>query len=115
LPLHRQLVELLHEWLDNVEPDTPLFPNLDRKKTWLMVKKDLEAVGIPYRTDDGVADFHAAGRHTHITEHLRNGATLVEARELARHTDVRQTTKYTHYRVAGPGEDPLRIADSEGA
>ncbi len=61
-----------------------------------MVKKDLEAVGIPYETDAGVADFHAAGRHTHITELLRNGATLAEARELARHTDVRQTMKYTH-------------------
>lgn len=30
------------------------------------------------------------------TELLRNGATLAEARELARHTDVRQTMKYTH-------------------
>jgi hypothetical protein len=28
-------------------------------------------------------------------ELLRNGATLAEARELARHTDVRQTMKYT--------------------
>ena len=96
LPLHPELVELLHTWLDGVPPDTPLFPNLDKKKTWLMVKNDLEAVGIPYETEAGVADFHAAGRHTHITELLRNGATLAEARELARHTDVRQTMKYTH-------------------
>ena len=29
-------------------------------------------------------NFHAAGRHTHITELHRNGATLAEARELAR-------------------------------
>ena len=96
LPLHPELVDLLHVWLDGVELDTPLFPNLDRKKTWLMVKKDLEAAGIPYTTPEGTADFHAAGRHTHITELLRNGATLVEARELARHTDVRQTMKYAH-------------------
>ena len=61
-----------------------------------MVKKDLEVAGIPYETPEGIADFHAAGRHTHITELLRNGATLAEARELARHTDVRQTMKYTH-------------------
>src|SRR5262249_37802012 len=27
---------------------------------------------------------------------VRNGATLVEAKELARHADVRQTMKYTH-------------------
>ena len=36
------------------------------------------------------------GRHTHITELLRNGAFLVEARELARHSDIRMTMRYTH-------------------
>ena len=43
-----------------------------------MVKKDLERVGIPYETADGIADFHAAGRHSHITGLLKNGATLVQ-------------------------------------
>ena len=33
---------------------------------------------------------------THITELLRNGASLVEARELARHSDIRMTMRYTH-------------------
>ena len=61
-----------------------------------MVKKDLERAGIPYKTEKGVADFHAAGRHTHITELLRSGASLTEARELARHSDIRMTMKYTH-------------------
>ena len=61
-----------------------------------MIKKDLERVGIPYRTEEGTADFHAVGRHTHITELLRNGASLVEARELARHSDIRMTIRYTH-------------------
>ena len=42
------------------------------------------------------ADFHAVGRHTYITELLRNGASLVEARELARHSDIRMTMRYTH-------------------
>ena len=64
-----------------------------------MVKLDLERVGIPYLTPDGVADFHAAGRHIYITELLRSGASLVEARELARHSDVRMTMKYTHIGV----------------
>ena len=61
-----------------------------------MVKKDLERVGIPYKNEAGIADFHAAGRHTHITELLRSGASLTEARELARHSDIRMTMKYTH-------------------
>jgi hypothetical protein len=49
-----------------------------------------------YRTAEGVADFHAAGRHSHITEILRSGASLTEARELARHGDIRMTMRYTH-------------------
>ncbi len=96
LPLHPELVPMLKEWLKGHPEDQPLFPRLDRKKTWLMVKKDLERVEIEYETPDGIADFHAAGRHTHVTELLRSGATLPEARELARHSDVRLTMKYTH-------------------
>ncbi|MBX9655133.1 tyrosine-type recombinase/integrase [bacterium] len=57
---------------------------------------DLEEAGIPYLTADGYADFHASGRHSHITELLRSGASLAEAKELARHTDIRMTMKYTH-------------------
>lgn len=96
LPLHPELVEMLHEWLRGVKRTDPLFPKLAKRRTWLMVKKDLERVGIPYVTDEGIADFHAAGRHTHITELVRSGASLPEAKELARHSDVRTTMKYTH-------------------
>ena len=96
LPLHADLVALLREWLPQLKPSEKLFPRLERKKTWKMVKKDLARVGIPYETDEGVADFHAAGRHTYITELLRNGASLPEAKELARHTDVKMTMRYTH-------------------
>lgn len=96
LPLHPELVIMLGEWLEGWGPDEPIFPRLARRKTWLMVKKDLERIGIPYETRDGVADFHAAGRHSYVTGLLRHGATLTEARELARHGDVRMTMKYTH-------------------
>ena len=97
LPVHAELIPLLREWLKGIQPDQPLFPMLAKRRTWLMVKKDLERAGIPYKDEQGrIADFHAAGRHTHITELLRNGASLPEARELARHSDVRMTMKYTH-------------------
>lgn len=96
LPLHPQLTAMLREWLRDVHSDQPLFPELAKRRGYLMVKKDLERVGIPYETADGIADFHAAGRHTHITELLRNGASLPEAMNLARHSDVRLTMKYTH-------------------
>ena len=96
LPLHPELVPMLKTWIKGLKPNQPLFEKLGKRKTWLMVKKDLENAGIEYRNDEGIADFHAAGRHTHITELLRNGATLPEARELARHSDVRMTMRYTH-------------------
>ncbi len=96
LPLHPELVEKLRLWFAEIAPGDKLFPRLDRKKTWLMVKKDLETAGIPYQTADGIADFHAAGRHSHVTELFRCGGTPTEVRELARHTDIRMTMRYTH-------------------
>ena len=53
-----------------------------------MIRKDLEVAGIPFPTQNGDADFHAVGRHIYITGLLRNGTSLVVARELARHSDV---------------------------
>ena len=52
--------------------------------------------GTSYETPDGIADFHAAGRHSHITGLVRSAASIMEAKELARHADIRQTVKYTH-------------------
>ena len=87
-------------WLLLRRSDEPLFPKLAKRRTWRMVKQDLERVGIPYVTNAGIADFHAAGRHTYITQLLRHGASLPEAKELARHTDVKMTMKYTHIGLA---------------
>ena len=96
LPLNPELVNLLRIWLLGMKPDEPLFPSLARRRTSVMVKKDLERVGIPYMTEKGYADFHAAGRHTHITDLFRTGASLTEARELARHSEIQTTMRYTH-------------------
>jgi integrase/recombinase XerC len=96
LPLHPQLLAMLPGWLRGLPVDEPIFPKLAKRRTWLMVKKDLERIGIPYETPEGIADFHAAGRHSYITGLLTNGATLPEAKELARHTDVKMTMKYAH-------------------
>jgi len=96
LALHPELVTMLSGWLRGLPRHQPLFPNLAKRRTWLMVKKDLARVGIAYETDQGIADFHAAGRHSHITGLFRAGVSLPEARKLARHADVRMTMKYTH-------------------
>ena len=94
LPLHPDLVEMVRDWTAPLAPGEPLFPRLDRKKTWLMVKKDLERIGIPYETKDGIADFHATGRVSHITELLKGGVKLNVTKDLARHTDIRMTIRY---------------------
>lgn len=96
LPLHPELAAVLPSWLHGLKPSQKLFSGLERKKAWFMVKRDLERVGIKYETEEGIADFHAAGRHTHITELLRSGATLPEAQKLARHSDIKMTMKYAH-------------------
>ncbi len=96
LPLHPELAVMLGQWLKGMQPGDKLFPRLGQRKTHVMVRKDLERVGIPYENEEGIADFHASGRHTYITELLRNGASLPEAKELARHSDIKTTMKYTH-------------------
>ena len=96
LPVHPELKALLTVWLPGLQINEFLFPKVDQRRTWLMVRKDLERVGIPYRTDEGIADFHAAGRHSYVTGLLTNGVDLAKACGLARHSDVRMTMRYAH-------------------
>ncbi len=86
---------MLKVWLAPLKDSKKLFPLLAKKKLSEMIARDLKLAGIPYQTEEGTADFHAAGRHTFITELLRNGTSLPEAKELARHTDVQMTMRYT--------------------
>lgn len=109
LPLHPSLVEMLRGWVKGVAATARLFPKLELRKTWYMVQKDLQRVGIPYETSEGFADFHGAGRHSHITELLRNGTTLPEARELARHSDINMTMKYTHIGIGDQAKAVARL------
>ena len=108
LPLHPDLVGLLKDWTKGLPKDRTLFPRFDRKKAWLMVKKDLERIGIPYKNADGIADFHAAGRHSYVTGLFRGGVKITDARALARHSDIRMTMKYTH---VGLSDQAKALAD----
>jgi hypothetical protein len=53
-----------------------------------------------------------AGRHSYITELLRNGVSVVEARELARHTDVKMTMRYTHIGLADQAKALKRLPEA---
>src|SRR5262249_40512080 len=104
LPMHPELVELVREWIDGLKADEPLFPKLARRKTYTMVQKDPGGGGIPYEPPGGLADLHRAGGHTHITGLVGWGASIMEAKELARHADIRQTAKYTHIGIEDQAE-----------
>jgi len=107
-PLHPELVVALREWMHCLKPADKLFPKLERRKAWLMVKQDIERGDIPYENHDGFAVFHAAGGHTYITELLSNGATLPEAQKLARHSDIKLTVRYVHI---GLGDQDKAVAN----
>jgi hypothetical protein len=50
-----------------------------------MLKIDLEAAGIPYETDSGVADFHSL-RGCYISYLISSGASIKTTQTLARHS-----------------------------
>src|SRR5205085_1150583 len=72
------------------------------KKAALMLRKDLEAAGIPYAVEspDGplYADFHAL-RHTYLTLGGRAGIDLRTLQELAGHSNPALTARYSHRRL----------------
>lgn len=72
-----------------------------------MIRRDLEAAGIPYKTSEGQADFHAL-RHSFITNLARAGVHPSDAQALARHGSITLTMNcYTHPR----GVDLTRIVN----
>jgi integrase len=109
LPLHPHFASMLPELFNGRDPNDLLFPKLGKRRTWRMVKRDLERAGIPYVTSEGVADFHAAGRHTYITELLRNGASLPEAQKLARHSDIKMVMRYGHIGIEDQAKAIARL------
>ncbi len=99
LPLRKDVAELFKQWFDDsgFSLNDKVFPKFNKAKGADMLKRDLEAVGIPYRDESGrYADFHAQ-RHTFISNVGKSGATVKEAQRLARHSTSALTLDvYTH-------------------
>jgi len=55
------------------------------EKTVEMIRVDLEAAGVPYETESGVADFHAL-RAAYISNLVASGASVKVCQVLARHS-----------------------------
>ncbi len=61
-----------------------------------MLRTDLNSAGIPYVTDDGIADFHSL-RHTFISNLVAGGVHPKLAQQLARHSTITLTMdRYSH-------------------
>ncbi len=95
LPLHESLIPIIRLAIEGLGSGETLFLGLARKKTYSMIVSDLKEAEIDYQTQDGYADFHCL-RHTYITNLATSGIPLVVVKELARHSDIRMTMKYTH-------------------
>jgi integrase len=115
LPLHPDLAAQVRTWIAGMAPTERLFPGLAPRNTAALMRHDLANAGIPYRTEEGYADFHA-GRHAYITQLANSGAPLPAVKDLARHRNIQTTMKYIHVGMADraralsnlplPGESP---------
>jgi integrase len=103
-PLPADVADLLREYLRGKPAGQPVWGG-----TWArdrtggeMLRRDLEAVGIPYATEgpDGplFADFHAL-RHSYLTLGGRAGIDLRTLQELAGHSTSALTERYSHRRL----------------
>jgi len=97
LPLGRETVSALKEYLAIALPTAPAFPMPKSDKGAAMLRVDLEAAGIEYVDPTGrFADFHAL-RHSFGTLLAQTGVHPKTAQDLMRHSDINLTmTRYTH-------------------
>ena len=99
LPLRKDVAEQFRQWFvdGGFSQSDKVFPKFNKSKGAAMLRKDLEAVGIPYQDENGrYADFHAQ-RHTFISNVGRSGATVKETQILARHSTSALTLDvYSH-------------------
>lgn len=97
LPLLQSTAAMLREYLSDKVPGQPVFSLPRREEFAKMLRKDLEAAGIPYRDSaNRVVDFHAL-RHTFITNLAKGGVHPKTAQMLARHSTITLTMdRYSH-------------------
>jgi integrase len=108
-PLPPDVADLLRSYLRDLPTDRPVWGGswASDHKGAEMIRRDLEAAGIPYTVEgpDGplYADFHAL-RHSYLTLLGRGGVDLRTVQELAGHSTPVLTARYSHrqlYDLAG--------------
>ncbi len=96
-PISQSLARDVSEWLKRKPPGQSVFPL--HHETAKAIKADLEAIGVPYETDEGTADFHSL-RAYYVSALIRSGANVAEFKRLARHAKAETTLK--HYAKIAP-------------
>jgi integrase len=97
IPLGEDLSELIRNFSSNKLPNAHILRVPLRTSD--MLKIDLQAAGIEYKTEKGQADFHAL-RHTFGTMLAVSGTTPQIAQKLMRHSDPKLTQNiYTHLSI----------------
>ena len=91
-PIPTALARGLTDWLAGKPPGVPVLPL--HHETAKAIRADLEAAGVPYETEDGVADFHSL-RAYYVSALVRSGASIKEVQTLARH--AKPQTTLNHY------------------
>ena len=92
LPLPADLAADLRAFMALHLPDAPAFPGMWLDKGAEMIRRDLDAAGIPFRNDSGeVLDFHSL-RHTCGTWLLQAGVPLHVVQRIMRHSTPTLTT-----------------------
>ena len=122
-PIPASLARDLASWLRELPEGVAPFPL--HHETAKAIRVDLEAAGIPYATDEGVADFHSL-RAYYVSALVRSGASIKEVQTLARH--AKPQTTLNHYakvsvrdlrgaveclpapRIDGPDTEPAALA-----
>ncbi|BBO31544.1 tyrosine-type recombinase/integrase [Lacipirellula parvula] len=89
-PVHPEFAAELAEWLRCKADDEPVWGGEWNKHAAEMLRADLKAAKVTYRTDRGVLDFHAI-RATFITGLARAKVHPKHAQILARHSDIKLT------------------------
>jgi integrase len=90
-PVARPVAAMLRRWLEGRPAGRPVFPlHCEMAKA---MQADLRAIGVPYETEDGKADFHSL-RSYYVTALIRTGRSIKEVQQLARHAKPETTLKY---------------------
>lgn len=83
-PIPRGLAAMLRPWLEGRPAGRPVLALPERCAK--MLRRDLEAAGLPYVDKAGkVVDFHSL-RHTFVSDLVRRGVSVKVAQTLARHS-----------------------------